>query len=156
VYLWKNFGKIFALKAGSHQFIWINLHSSIYCTEIHNHLLFWILFYSVLNCYSECYSNVFRAKPLNTRHHSEGAVHSDIAGDDTQADRGDDKYTHLSSFALSGSDGGVRWHHVAGDFEKSHAKVLNSCTCWWIVKNFLGLLCCSFSMSKRAAYVSMQ
>lgn len=69
---------------------------------------------------------LFRAKSLNTRHLHEGTVLSDFADDasvNSQTDVVDDRYTHLSSFALSGRDGNVLWHHVAGDFEKTHTKV---------------------------------
>ena len=79
---------------------------------------------------------LFRAKSLNTRHvhESTGTVQqSDFAGDHVpvngQAAVMDDRYTHLSAFALSGNDGNIRWHHVAGDFEKAHGKVMNSYSC---------------------------
>jgi len=75
---------------------------------------------------------VFSAKSLNTRHLHESTVRSEFNGDESvnsQANVVDDRYTHLSSFALNGRDGSVRWHHVAGDFEKSHAKVLNNSIC---------------------------
>ena len=68
-------------------------------------------------------------KSSNTRHLHETGMQShsaDQASVDSQAAVVDERFTHLSTFALSGSDGNVRWHHVAGDFEKSHAKVLNS------------------------------
>ena len=42
---------------------------------------------------------------------------------DSQAAVVDERFTHLSAFALNGRDGHVRWHHVVGDFEKTHAKV---------------------------------
>jgi len=32
-----------------------------------------------------------------------------------------DVYTHFSTFALSGNDGSVRWHHLPGDFEQKTA-----------------------------------
>jgi len=65
---------------------------------------------------------LFSAKSLNTRHLHESTVQPV----NDQAAVMDARYTHLSSFALSGNDGDIRWHHVAGDFEKRHAKVLNS------------------------------
>jgi len=45
---------------------------------------------------------------------------------DSEAAVMDNRFTHLSAFALNGRDGDVRWHHVVGDFEKSHKKVLKT------------------------------
>jgi len=77
---------------------------------------------------------LFSAKSLNARHLHESTAQSDFA-DDTPVNGQAavnvmaDRYTHLSSFALNGRDGNIRWHHVAGDFEKRHAKVLNNYSC---------------------------
>jgi len=71
---------------------------------------------------------LFRAESPNTRQLHESSVQSDFTDDasmDSRDNEMDDRLTHLSAFALNGRDGKVRWHHVAGDFEKSPAKVLH-------------------------------
>jgi len=72
---------------------------------------------------------LFRVKSANTRplHKMDMQSHSaDQSSMDSQSAVVDDRFTHLSAFALSGMDGNVRWHHVAGDFEQTHAKVYMS------------------------------
>jgi len=69
---------------------------------------------------------VFRATSFNARHLDESSMQSDSADPvsmDSQASAVNERYTHLSAFALSGRDGNIRWHHVMGDFEKSDAQV---------------------------------
>lgn len=65
-------------------------------------------------------------KSANTRHLLETGVQSHLADQasmDSEAAAVDDKFTHLSAFALRGEDGSVQWHHVAGDFEQTRSKV---------------------------------
>jgi len=64
-----------------------------------------------------------RAKSLNTKHLHESSMQSRSVDSETTAI--DDRYTHLSAFAVNGRDGSIRWHHVIGDFEKRHTKVTN-------------------------------
>lgn len=41
----------------------------------------------------------------------------------------DDPFTHFSTFALSGSNGTVRWHHLPGDYEMKDNKVHSVSSC---------------------------
>jgi len=54
---------------------------------------------------------------------------ADQSSTDSEPAVADERFTHLSAFALSGRDGIVRWHHVAGDFEKTDTKVLTVSSC---------------------------
>jgi len=69
---------------------------------------------------------LFRVKASETRRLDETNVQSD-SDDHVSADAEnpvvDDRFTHLSAFALNGRDGAVRWHHLAGDFEQSRVEV---------------------------------
>jgi len=79
---------------------------------------------------------MFRAKSFNTKHIHESSMQPDSADPasmESHAAVADDQFTHLSTFGLSGRDGSVQWHHVVGDFERSHAEVLNSSNCLCIV-----------------------
>ena len=66
-------------------------------------------------------------KSDNARHLHETGVQSNLADQSTDGQPviADDRFTHLSAFGLNGMNGKVQWHHVAGDFEKNHTKVLN-------------------------------
>ena len=50
----------------------------------------------------------------------------------------EDSYTHFSTFALSGANGTVRWHHLPGDFQAKKNEVIDQSL---IMSNSMKIVC---------------
>ena len=108
MYSWLDVINVYLVLQADHRKKELNSSKHRYCT---NSNIFYVLF--------------SRLKSLQNDGKSPHGSHSD-SSHHVNSDSTDDIYTHFSTFAMSGVNGSIRWHHLPGDFEQNNNSVVRN------------------------------